>query len=64
MIRIPTNAFQLLFWQEELYSLSRDLSQPHGIMFLLEILHSNCTHLHFYINNLVLSSAISSKDFS
>lgn len=59
---MPTNALQWLFWQEELSSLSRDLSQSLSILLLLEIPPANCTHLYFYINNHVLTCAIWSKD--
>lgn len=62
MIRIPTNLFHFIFWQEELSSLSRDFSQSLNIMFLLEILHSNCRYLHFYINNVALTFVMWSKD--
>lgn len=62
MIRIPTNAFQFVFWQEEPSSPPRDFSQSLSIMFLLEILHRNCTRLHFYINNIALNCGLWSKD--
>lgn len=54
--------FTLFFWQEEPSSPLRDFSQLLSIMFPLEILHSNSTHLHFYINNVAFTCAVSSKD--